>query len=103
MGSEMCIRDREWTDEWYAGLGAAGAAVAWSNPKADGGGFYNSDSVLNVASSADDGIGYIPGLPAAANRGGSFNYAAGAGVFALNLGSAPSYQHGELGFRCVIQ
>jgi hypothetical protein len=91
----------EWTDEWYAGVGDAGAAsaakVSWPDPDA-----YGHDGTWNIASSADSGIGAVANLPAATFRGGSFGSGQLAGVFSMSLGSAPSDWPLSVGFRCVI-
>ena len=43
------------------------------------------------------------GSGGAANRGGFWNGTANAGVFSLNLGSAPTDTYTSLGFRCVYR
>lgn len=103
----------EWTDEWYAGLGWNGGqgqqefakASSWLRPE------YNMDLLANIASTARerDIVGKDAkrdGYPAAAIRGGYADsddpLGTGAGIFALNLNSAPSNWGGAVGFRCVI-
>ncbi len=105
----------EWTAEWYAGLrttvpdagttaedagSAAGEAGTWTDTA---GGNYGGDGLFNVTSHAQAGnLGSTQGLPAAAQRGGSFNDGAHAGVYAFSLNSSPSDWGPAIGFRCMV-
>jgi formylglycine-generating enzyme required for sulfatase activity len=85
----------EWTVEWFAGVGdGTQSATPWP----DG---YNGDGTWNIASSAWSN-GIRPGVPAAAHRGGRSSNGTLAGLYALDLSSAPSHQGWDTGFRCVV-
>lgn len=91
----------EWTDEWYAGLGA-GTPTAQPWPTAGVTGSYGGDGTFNITSSAQNGgSGNTVGLPAAALRGGAWDNGTAAGIFALDLREGPSYAETRVGFRCV--
>jgi hypothetical protein len=93
----------EWTDEWYAGpmTSATGVnAAPW--PTSGVSGSYQGDYTWGITSYAYTGSSYVAGAPAAALRGGAWNYGAAAGLFALFLGSAPSYWSPYFGLRCVF-
>ena len=92
--------------DWFAGTRASadpaaevpGTSVTW--------GPGQIDRVWNVRGSAyhdGDAAAYKDGIPAAAFRGGSWNSAAGAGVFALDLSHAPWDVSSSIGFRCAGQ
>jgi formylglycine-generating enzyme required for sulfatase activity len=103
----------EWTAEWYAGLrttapdggagdagSAAGDAGTWRDTA---GGNYGGDGLFSVTSRTQAGnLGWTPGLPSAALRGGSFNDGIAAGVYAFSLSSSPSDWGPAIGFRCVV-
>jgi len=86
----------EWTEEWEAGLGTSGLGSTWP------GSAYNGDGMTNIISSAGDGSNWLPGIPAAAHRGGSWMDGASAGRFAFYLNDAPVIQGSNVGFRCVL-
>jgi formylglycine-generating enzyme required for sulfatase activity len=99
----------EWTAEWYAGLGryAMDSSNTYTDTPASWPNGYNGDSTVNIASTVryDNQGDKQTGLPAAAFRGGSFNFAngSGSGVFTLALNSAPSLWSDAIGFRCIIR
>jgi len=88
----------EWTDEWYASLnGLSDSSVTWP-------GAYSGDGTFGVTNYVYSGAaGRVQGLPAAALRGGNWPGGAQSGVFALNLGDAPSNWDPDRGFRCVSE
>ncbi|NUN14173.1 MAG: SUMF1/EgtB/PvdO family nonheme iron enzyme [Myxococcales bacterium] len=96
--------------EWVADWKVAGAAWAteenqvnasvWPPTYGDG-----KDAILNVDSfvvrSNDGGtLTWGKGMPAAMVRGGSFEDASCAGVFAVNMEQGPTVQKTDIGFRC---
>ena len=54
-----------------------------------------------AAAYGNDGYYFDKAAARAAVRGGNFGHTAGAGVFSLNLGNAPSYANGYIGFRAA--
>lgn len=87
---------REWTSEWYTGLGNNTAdATPWPDSS------YGGDGTWNIQSSAANGAQDAQGVPSAANRGGVWDAGTRAGVFALSLDTAPS-AWGSIGFRCIL-
>jgi hypothetical protein len=96
----------EWTAEWYAGAGQATLmtpspvqlmATSWPSD-------YNGDGTANINGcvSPDTAGAIAPGIPSAAKRGGGWTEGSRAGVFALDLSSAPSDLNNDMGFRCAI-
>jgi formylglycine-generating enzyme required for sulfatase activity len=93
----------EWTDEWYASPPASASppnAAPW--PTSGVSGSYQGDYTWGITSYAYTASSYVAGAPAAALRGGCWSDGAAAGLFALSLGSAPSYWGTPLGLRCVL-
>lgn len=88
----------EWVDEWYAGPSdGTESRVAWP------GSLYADDSISNIASWASPtGTVREKGFPVAAARGGAWDGGIGAGIFALDLASAPSRSSATVGFRCIL-
>ena len=91
----------EWTGDWYAaGMGGwmasdGQSATPWPAGYGDGG-----DRTWNLDGRANSGTAWTDALPAAALRGGGWDYGADAGVFALGLTNGPSYWSTRIGFRC---
>jgi formylglycine-generating enzyme required for sulfatase activity len=95
----------EWTAEWYAGAGQAGAAPGFvqlqvQNWPSD----YRMDGAWNIDGHVyrDTVSSEANGIPSAAIRGGNWSNGALAGTFALNVAQAPSHWSTALGFRCVV-
>lgn len=98
----------EWTAEWFAGAGSGLSAPPilpaqinlgvqnWGDDYR-GDGTSNVNGIVGVRSGVT-GVG----IPAAAFRGGSWGSREQAGVFSINLSSAPSWASSDVGFRCVI-
>jgi len=100
---DMIGNVREWTAEWYAGAGQAGATPGFvqqgvSNWPAD----YNGDGTWNIDGHVDRGGAETNGIPSAAIRGGFWSVGARAGVFALSVNQAPSHWVTVIGLRCVL-
>ena len=108
--SNSCISDwgvqdmtgnvREWTAEWIVSVGdsTAGANTTWSDPS------YGNDGIWNIGSLTCN-LGFcseILPLPSAGMRGGSSNIGELAGIFAFDLGYAPSAWSNHVGFRCEL-
>ena len=110
----------EWTAEWYAGAGS-GLSIDFSGVQLTDGGVRpalssglvlygitnwpdsNGDATWNVNGYVNRSNGTnIPGLPAAAVRGGSWADGTRAGILAFDLEDAPSARSQSGGFRCVI-
>lgn len=92
----------EWTSDWYASTlsGATHMNQRWP-------GEYGGDSTLGISSWAvtsatSGGSTWQQGLPAGAQRGGSWENGTLAGVFDLHLQNSPSVAHSSTGFRCVL-
>lgn len=90
----------EWVDLWgQAGkvntnFSSGTTATPWRSSYGDGG-----DKTWNLNGEAFDHP-FITGMPAAAIRGGDWQYGTGAGVFAMGLNSGPSLDAGYYGARC---
>jgi formylglycine-generating enzyme required for sulfatase activity len=94
----------EWTDEWYMGLKDEPPPTGVpSDPSSNWPAEYGADGTYNISSSAygSGGTTRSPGIPAAAVRGGADGNGTFAGIFALNLNSAPTNWAVHIGFRCV--
>lgn len=103
-GAEDMIGNlREWTGEWYVGVGdtTSSASSAWSRFPEEG---FSEDTTENISSSAYGGLGstVVQGLPSAAIRGGGWSDRTNAGLLHMYLRRAPSGGAGDTGFRCVI-
>ena len=77
----------EWTTLWTqagptAGVGDGQDRCNWPSG-------YNDDCTWNLDGRANNGTGYVGGVPAAALRGGDFHYGTKAGAFALDLSFGP--------------
>ena len=64
---------------------------------------FGDDSTWNVNGRTSNNAGYLDGLPGAAFRGGDWTHGSESGMFALNLGHAPSDFGNYLGVRCCRQ
>jgi formylglycine-generating enzyme required for sulfatase activity len=100
----------EWTSDWWTAgrtwqTAAAGQSQCPSGCDLVGGWHsgYGSDATWSVNGEAHDGTGYVNGIPAAALRGGSWDYGTRAGVFALGLTDGPSSRYTGYGARCCRQ
>ena len=82
----------EWVEDWY---GQGGDSDGGSQPAE-----YFGDGYWNVDAAQYPGP-YATHLPAAALRGGNWNYGTQAGAFALALYHAPSASNDSIGFRCA--
>jgi formylglycine-generating enzyme required for sulfatase activity len=87
----------EWTGEWYAGVGTNSVQNTWEPG-------YGGDGNWNIVSAASGGASgaWQAGEPSAAVRGGDWADLTFAGVFSLNLATAPSYEDHSTGFRCIL-
>ncbi|HMJ51351.1 MAG TPA: SUMF1/EgtB/PvdO family nonheme iron enzyme [Polyangiaceae bacterium] len=90
----------EWVSEWHAAPALqeeahGGSADSWG----DGGA---GDWTTNLSSGASLLSGFKLGLPAALMRGGYTGQETTAGIFALNLTTAPIHSWGVTGVRCVV-
>ncbi len=97
----------EYTGDWHAGLGTVDGLAPTDPPGTTGwpldGNLYRGDGTHNIDSSAyPGGGGRRTGIPAVEVRGGGWISRTRAGVFALELGNAPSHWDQETGFRCVV-
>lgn len=90
----------EFTLEWYAapgdGTDANNDKPAWGAPE------YAGDGTWNLLSGASGNGANLQNVPAACHRGGSYQDGVLAGVFALNLGAAPTRGESLVGLRCVL-
>lgn len=93
----------EWTNEWYAGavdtqvvnsvdfmLMSVGRVAVRGAQDAWGGGIFRNDGTWNVNGSVLVANGSVSALPAATQRGGSWQDGNRAGIFAFSVGHAPS-------------
>ena len=85
--------------ERVEGLRANLAQRPWPSDYGDG--RDRTDDVVAAVIRAN-GEAPIMGLPAVAHRGGAFSGNDGAGVYAFDLESAPTFWHPHVGFRCMI-
>ena len=92
---------KEWTTWWTVGgvpymKGNGENTAPWPTGYGDG-----KDMTHNLNGWAHStGGGWTKGLPGAAIRGGAWNGAGMAGVFAILLNGSPSYANAEIGARC---
>ncbi len=104
----------EWTDEWYAGVGALTAlppSTGSAVPNVSGRRVndaadvwpptYGGDRTWNISSVVSNTADNQIGIPSAAIRGGNWSAGTQAGVFSLYLGLGPSGRDAGIGFRCV--
>lgn len=104
----------EWTDEWYASVGALTAlppATSSTTPAVTGRRVndeadvwpptYGGDRTWNVSSVVNNTADNQIGIPSAAIRGNNWTRGPQAGVFTIDLGHGPSYRSSSIGFRCV--
>jgi formylglycine-generating enzyme required for sulfatase activity len=84
----------EWVADWVEG-----DSDPWSPTSGTANATYGSDLILGMNPATNQGGGQ--NFPAALFRGGGFDSANDAGVFALYAFIAPSDEHGDLGFRCA--
>ena len=85
----------EWTAESYASPGTDtnfDSSFQW----------LNADSIYNVVSAAEDLNFVVVNIPAIGLRGGSFSAGTGAGLYALSLSYAPTFNYYNMGFRCMV-
>lgn len=89
----------EWVDLWnQAGRPQSSAQGQSRAPWPTG---YGEDHTLGVDGEAASGAaGYVPGAPAAAVRGDSWQNGTDAGAFSMALVNAPSHTGVLMGFRC---
>lgn len=98
---DMIGNVREWTNEWAADPGLAGAVPTRASRTAWPAEYRGDESVASDSNPWTGGV-YGTGLPAATIRGGSYESGTTAGTFAYSLGFAPSGTNDDVGFRCVI-
>ena len=93
----------EWTEEWFATVNTAVSDPIASWPDTPGT-TYAGDGTGYIISRVypGGGVPYALGLPAAAARGGRWSDGPRAGVFDMDVGTAPSSWGRDVGFRCVI-
>ena len=89
----------EWTADWYVAGAQESASDGFRTTTAWPAG-YGDDATWNVNGRVRSGSGWVPGLPAAGRRGGSWGYGADAGAFALDLHTAPSLSSANISVRC---
>ncbi len=92
----------EWAGDWYV-AGMPGRQTADGETASPWPSAYEDDLTWNLDGAANNGAGWVDGLPAAALRGGAWGDGAGAGVFSLRLTTGPSNQGTAFGFRCCRQ
>ena len=89
----------EWVDWWtQAGKGWMSKDADKKSPWPTSG--YGGDKTWNLDGRADNGRGFVSGIPAAPLRGGMWLTLGDAGVFAMTLSNGPSYSDGSIGARC---
>lgn len=91
----------EWTANWFAGTGDTLGKQFVNRGVQNWPAAFNGDGTWNVAAHTALKEGSNEGIPAAAIRGGSWSDGPQAGVFALDLTTAPSHSPTNIGFRCV--
>jgi formylglycine-generating enzyme required for sulfatase activity len=92
----------EWTSDWWqAGPGWMASTGQTADSWPDGYSGDNDDRTWNLDGAAVRLADFVNGLPAAAQRGGSWNDGTRAGAFALNVDYAPTYLYSNIGFRCA--
>ena len=89
----------EWTGSWSV-AGTAGWMTLDGEPTTPWPTPYLGDATFNLDGRSYDGSSWSDGLPAAFTRGGDLDDATGAGAFALSSSHGPSYEAGNIGFRC---
>ena len=85
----------EWTAESYASPGTSAdfnSSFEW----------LNGDAIYSVDSVAEDQAYIIMNIPAIGLRGGGFGDGTAAGLYALSISYAPTFNYYNMGFRCMV-
>ncbi len=96
----------ELTSQWEAApgwLGGTGNQAIASQSSWGDVTLYRQDMLVNVASSAEDGLPQRAGIPSVSNRGGAWADGTKSGTFALTLSISASNWGNSRGFRCVAR